>query len=163
VRWGAALGCLVAALSVTLVIRPVPLLVWNASASAPIGLYAVDPWATIDVGDQVIARLPIRWRTFADGRCYLPKAVPAVKRVAAANGDRVCARRRTIFVNGRAIAERLPRDGAGRPMPAWTGCLVLDPSHVFLLMPAVGSFDGRYFGMTRRPDVLGRAIPLWTR
>jgi conjugative transfer signal peptidase TraF len=162
-RWGTGLGGLAAALSVTLVIRPVPLLVWNASASAPIGLYAVDPWATVAVGDQVIARLPLRWRTFADVRRYLPEAVPAVKRVAATDGDRVCARGRTVFVNGRAIALRLPRDGAGRPMPAWTGCFVLDPGHVFLLMPARGSFDGRYFGMTRRADILGRAIPLWTR
>ena len=163
VCWGIALGGLIAALLVTLVSRPMPLLVWNATLSAPIGLYAVDPWRPVEVGAMVVAWIPSRWRKFAEGRRYLPEAVPAVKRVAAGTGDRVCARGLTIFINGRPMAQRLARDGAGRPMPAWTGCFVLDSGHVFLLMPAERSFDGRYFGVTRRTDLLGWAIPLWTQ
>lgn len=162
-RHAIAIAGIVASLSITVAMPPAPLFVWNASASAPIGLYAVDAWSTIKVGDMVIARLPPRWRSFAARRRYLPEGVPAVKRVVATAGDQVCARQRTIIVNGSAIAQRLLHDGAGRPMPAWSGCALLRVDQVFLLMDTAGSFDGRYFGMTRRADVLGRAIPLWTR
>ena len=70
-RWGIALGGLIAALLVTLVSRPMPLLVWNATLSAPIGLYAVDPWRPVEVGAMVVAWIPSRWRKFAEGRRYL--------------------------------------------------------------------------------------------
>ena len=163
VQNGIALAGLVMALGSTIMSPPVPRLVWNASASAPIGLYAVDVRARVAVGDMVVARIPRRWRTIADVRRYLPANVPAVKRVAASEGDEVCARRRTVFVNDRQIARRRTRDGAGRPLPAWVGCIVLDRDNLFLIMDAAGSFDGRYFGISRRTDILGKAIPVWTR
>src|SRR3546814_1519836 len=65
-------------------------LVWNASASAPIGLYSVSPGVPADPGDMVIARVPQLWRDLAARRHYLPANVPLVKRVAAAAGDDVC-------------------------------------------------------------------------
>src|SRR3546814_4149287 len=76
---------------------------------------------------MVIARLPDTVRLFAARRHYLPANVPVVKRVAAASGDEVCAAGARIMVNGRLVARRLDRDGAGRPMPWRSGCATLGP------------------------------------
>jgi len=162
VRRGIALTGLVAAVVGTTVAPPAPRLVWNMSASAPLGLYAVNVGARVMSGDMVVARIPAGWRHLADARHYLPANIPAVKRVAATAGDQLCAHGQTILVDGRPIAHRLTVDGAGRPMPAWAGCALLGRDELFLIMDARDSFDGRYFGISKRADVLGKAIPLWT-
>lgn len=142
---------------------PAPRLVWNASASAPIGLYAVTPGGPAEPGDMVIALVPEPYRRLAAARRYLPMNVPLVKRVAAAAGDEVCALGREIFVNGRWIASRRMLDGAGRVMPMWSGCVRLRGRQLFLLMDAPASFDGRYIGVTEGADVIGKARLLWAR
>lgn len=141
--------------------RPAPWLVWNASASAPIGLYRVLPGKPIR-GDLVLVRTPSSVRQLAAERGYLPQNVPLVKRIAALDGDIVCAADDAISINGRVVAERLARDRLGRPLPTWTGCQTLEPDDVFLLMEDVtGSFDGRYFGPVRRAAIIRRLAPLW--
>jgi conjugative transfer signal peptidase TraF len=156
-------GLLTLGLAATIAMPPRPRLVWNASASAPIGLYAV-AGDTPGKGDMAIGWLPERWRLFAARRHYLPANVPLVKRVAAGEGDRVCAIGVGIFVNRRRVAERQLRDALGRPMPWWQGCVRLRGGARFLLMTgSPASFDGRYFGPTQRSDIVGRATPLWTR
>lgn len=143
---------------------PAPRFVWNASASAPIGLYRVYPGAPAKVGDMVIARLPPDTRLFAARRRYLPLGVPLVKRVVAVAGARICANGSMVTVGGRPIARRRGRDRAGRLLPAWQGCRALARGEVFLLMAGVpDSFDGRYFGPTAARDVIGKAVPLWVR
>jgi conjugative transfer signal peptidase TraF len=153
----------VTALVVTLFWQPRPLLVWNASASAPIGLYAVAPPKGVRAGDMVIAWTPESARSLAAERRYLPSNVPLVKRVQAASGDRVCAAGEAIWVNGRHVAARREVDGQGRRMPWWTDCHDLAEGEYFLLMENPDSFDGRYFGITRREDLVGRAVLLWAR
>jgi conjugative transfer signal peptidase TraF len=143
------------------VLPPAPRLVWNASASAPIGLYLVSPGAWVEPGDMVIARLPPHVRGLAATRRYLPMNVPLVKRVAAYAGDEVCAFGQEIFVNGQWIAERRNADARGRPMPMWTGCTLLRGRQLFLLTDSPASFDGRYFGPTEAADVIGKARLLW--
>lgn len=142
---------------------PAPRLVWNASASAPIGLYAVAPGSLAEPGDMVIARVPEPFRSLAATRRYLPMNVPLVKRVAAAAGDEVCALGQEIFVNGRWAAVRRVVDGEGRAMPMWTGCVRLRGRQLFLLTDAPESFDGRYFGVTEGADIVGKARLLWAR
>ncbi len=162
--WRAVLvASLAVALLATLVAPPRPHLVWNVSASAPVGLYRVEPAAELRRGDRVVARLPARWRGLAARRHYLPANVPLVKRVAGVPGDRVCARGRRLSINGRRVAQRLRRDGSGRPLPAWQGCVTLGAGRYLLLLPAPGSFDGRYFGISDGSDIIGRAHLLWRR
>ena len=156
-------GFAAASLLATLLWPPGPALVWNGSASAPVGLYAVLPDAKIDVGDTVIAWTPAPARRLAAERGYLPANVPVVKRIAAAAGDRVCGVGESLFVNGVHSAKRLDRDGAGRVLPHWNGCIDLGTGDYLLLMdrhPA--SFDGRYFGVTRAEEVLGEARLIWS-
>jgi type IV secretory pathway protease TraF len=114
-------------------------------------------------GDMVIAWTPKPVRQLAAVRQYVPFNVPLVKRVAAIGGDRVCAVGRTITVNGRRAAVRRTSDSAGRRMPWWSGCRKLGAGEYFLLMDGPDSFDGRYFGLTQRRDVVGRAVLLWAR
>lgn len=141
---------------------PTPRLVWNASASAPVGLYGVEPRTQLKRGDLVIAWPPSPVRHLAAERHYLPLNVPLVKRVVGVAGDRVCAKDKTASVNGRTVAIRRFRDGAGRPMPSWTGCVTLGRGALFLAMSGVpDSFDGRYFGPTDPKDVIGKATLLW--
>jgi conjugative transfer signal peptidase TraF len=155
-----ATGVALAALA-TVPRSPRPLLVWNASASSPIGLYLVRSAGPARVGDTVIAWLPDDARRVAASRRYLPSNVPLVKRVAAVAGDRVCARSAALFVNGRAMAVRRRRDPSGRRLSWWSGCDLLQPGDLFLLSTAPGAFDGRYFGITHPPQVIGRARLIW--
>jgi len=151
-------------LAVPPVYGPAPRLVWNASASAPIGLYRVQPLARVMRGEMVIARAPAGVRALAAQRHYLPTGVPLVKRIAGLPGDTVCAIGTVITINAQTVAQRRARDTAGRPLPWWTGCRRLAPHSVFLLMAdAPGSFDGRYFGPTPTADLIGKARLLWAR
>lgn len=142
---------------------PTPRLVWNASASAPVGLYWINPHATVAPGDMVVARLPEPVRTLAAARRYLPGNVPLVKRVVAEAGDEICALGDQVFVNGRPAARRRLADGAGRAMPMWHGCRTLRGRQLLLLMDSPDSFDGRYFGVTEGTDLIGKARLLWRR
>lgn len=160
----AIIGAGITVLGLTAAFPPAPRLVWNASASAPIGLYAVTPGAEADPGGMVIARVPDPWRMLAASRHYLPANVPLVKRVAAGPGDEICALGPEIFINGRWAAARLSADPHGRPMPWWNGCVRLHGHQFFLLMSSSpASFDGRYFGVTDGTQIVGKARPLWTR
>lgn len=139
------------------------LLVWNASASAPIGLYAVTPPDDVRTGEMVIAWTPDPARSLAADRHYLPSNVPLVKRVAAASGDRVCASGEAITINGRRAAVRRSTDAAGRAMPWWRGCRLLARHEYLLQMDKPNSFDGRYFGITDNRDLVGRAVLIWAK
>ncbi len=141
-----------------------PFLVWNATASAPIGLYRVMRAKSITRRDLVLALPSLATQRLAAERGYLPFGTPIVKYVSAQHGDRVCAVGLRITINGTQAAIRLPQDGEGRPLPAWRGCKTLTASEVFLLNARVlSSFDGRYFGPVVRGAIIGRLVPLWTR
>jgi conjugative transfer signal peptidase TraF len=156
-------ACAAVPLTASIAWKPPVLLVWNASASAPLGLYRLRPTAPVRRGDMVIAWTPRPARELAAARHYLPANVPLVKRVAAAAGDRVCAAGRAVSINGTRVAMRQRSDGAGRPMPWWSGCRRLGQREYFLLMDRRDSFDGRYFGVTRSEDLVGRTVLLWKR
>lgn len=163
-RWLIAATLPAVAIGATLAAPPAPRLVWNASASAPIGLYGVSPGSSIARGVTVIAWTPMRYRHLAAVRRYVPENVPLVKQVAGMAGDRICALGNTITLNGHAVAKRRAVDAAGRLMPRWQGCFRLGQHQLFLLMAEVpGSFDGRYFGPTDKADVVGPASALWVR
>ncbi|MES2136916.1 MAG: S26 family signal peptidase [Pseudomonadota bacterium] len=154
----------VLALAGTPVSRPAPVLLWNASPSSPVGLYLVRSPARLKTGETAIAWPPSAARRLAGERHYLPAGVLLVKRVAATSGARVCARGKTIFVDGRAAAVRRSRDRAGRRLPWWSGCRRLRKGDLFLLAPDVPeAFDGRYFGVTHASEVIGAGRLLWQR
>jgi conjugative transfer signal peptidase TraF len=144
-------------------IRPAPRLIWNASASAPIGLWHIDPGARVSAGDMVLAKTPAGVRSLVAERHYIPATVPLLKRVAAVEGDIVCATDKRILIGGHLAAVRLATDPQDRPMPWWNGCRPLGRGRFFLLNAAPDSFDSRYFGPVDRSAIIGSATPLWLR
>ncbi|ODT07322.1 MAG: peptidase S26 [Mesorhizobium sp. SCN 65-20] len=164
-RRGIILATTVAAMSVVYAaIKPVPVrLVWNASASVPIGLYIIDPDGSFEVEDLVAVNTPEPLATLLAERGYLPEGVPLLKRVRAHAGQTVCRSDVVITVDGREAGRALERDRAGRPLPAWGGCLRIPTGKLFLMNGEVrDSLDGRYFGLTSTDRIIGRATPLWT-
>ncbi len=134
-------------------------LIYNASASAPLGFYWIDHEPILR-GDYVYVRVPARVRNLVVERGYLPPDVPLVKRVVGLDGDRICRRNDVVSVNGIAVAIAKNRDGRGRQMPIWQGCHILTERTIFLLQDRPRSLDGRYFGPMNRRLIIGRATRL---
>lgn len=141
-----------------------PSLIWNTTASAPIGLYRVLSPRPMRRGDLVAIAPPPALANALARRGVLPLGVPLIKPVAGLPGDLVCRHRRTITVAGRTLASARLRDSHGRPLPAWSGCRLIGDDELFLLNAARDdSFDGRYFGPISAQGLLGPVAPLWTR
>lgn len=138
-------------------------LLWNATASAPIGLYAVGPAGKLEVGDLVVVRPDQALEGFMVKRGYIGRGVPLLKPIAALSGQQVCRIGRDIMIDGRFAAAALDRDNRGRDLPVWQGCQHIAPNAAFLINPAArDSLDSRYFGPLPVTDVLGKAQPLYT-
>ena len=143
---------------------PTPLrLVWNASASVPIGLYDLDPPRNLRVGD-LVAVMPYKpLADFMVERGYIGRDVPLMKHVAALSGQEVCRTGRTITVDGVPFGDALDRDRRDRELPVWQGCRRIADGDIFLMNPSVPvSLDGRYFGPIPARTVIGKATPLYT-
>jgi conjugative transfer signal peptidase TraF len=165
-RFGWTIATYVAAFGATasVFLHPLPRLIWNASASVPIGLYAVHPVGKLDVTELVVVRPPPALAQFLAERRYLPEGVPMLKRVLALPGQTVCRSDRAITVDGIAMGDALDHDTRGRPLPVWQGCQRVPENRIFLMnWQSVDSFDGRYFGLLSRTTILGRADPVWTQ
>jgi len=165
-RFGYVMVAYVAAMATGLaaLIHPHPRLIWNASASAPLGLYALHRTDDPRVGALVAVAPPQPLAGWLAERHYLPLGVPLIKHVAAIAGQRVCRIGDSVTIDARAVASARLRDSRGRPLPVWEGCRTLRVGELFLLNADVpDSLDGRYFGALPTSAVLGRATPLLTR
>lgn len=140
-----------------------PKLIWNASASTPIGLYAIGAPGRLDVTDLVAVRAPEPLATFLSDGGYLPRGVPLLKHVAALPGQRVCRTGLAITVDAVPMGVALGRDRRGHALPTWQGCRVVADGELFLMNWEVrDSLDGRYFGPLPASSVIGRATPVYT-
>jgi conjugative transfer signal peptidase TraF len=158
-----ATSAVVLGVVLSVLFRPAPRLIWNASASVPIGLYAVRPAGALHVDELLVVMPPDPLATFLDERRYLPEGVPLLKHVLALPGQTICRSDRTITVDGVTMGEALDRDHLSRSLPVWHGCRVIADGDVFLMNRQSGdSLDGRYFGPLPIISIVGRADPLWT-
>ncbi|TPI35813.1 S26 family signal peptidase [Mesorhizobium sp. B3-1-6] len=140
-----------------------PLLLWNASASAPIGLYAVRNMAVPTAGALVVIEPPEIVARFAAKRGYLPLGLPMLKHIEGLPGQDVCRVAGVITVDGIGTGTALERDRKGRALPDWGGCRTIAADQIFVMNRKVqDSLDGRYFGPFPVSSIVGRATPLWT-
>ena len=160
---GLVAGLFVGLFTVVALLAPHPRLIWNASASEPIGFYRVTPGEQPGRGDLVVIEPPARLAHFLAERRYLPVGVPLLKHVAAAPGARVCRHGDVVTIDGARKAVARPRDRLGRVLPTWQGCRIVGRSELFLLAGAPDSMDSRYFGPIPASGLLGRASPILTR
>ncbi|MFV0386943.1 S26 family signal peptidase [Paracoccus sp. (in: a-proteobacteria)] len=138
-------------------------LIWNETASVPVGFYTVEPAARIDASDLVAVMPPEPLASFIVERGYVGRDVPLLKRVLGLPGQQVCRISRTITVDGIVMGEALERDRMGRDLPVWQGCQIIGLNQLFLMNRNIpDSLDGRYFGPLPASSVIGRAVPLWT-
>ncbi|MEL6800518.1 MAG: S26 family signal peptidase [Pseudomonadota bacterium] len=140
-----------------------PRLIWNASASVPVGLYVVRASNPPSLGDLVAVRLPEDLSSWVVEHGYVGADTLLLKRLAAVSGMTVCRDGLDVSIEGIVVAEAASEDRHGRSLPRWAGCVTLASDEVFLLVAGVAdSLDGRYFGPLSADTFLGRAIPLWT-
>lgn len=140
-----------------------PGLIWNVSASVPIGLYLVTAPDRLRVTDLVVVEPPSPVADFLAERSYLPRGVPLLKRVLALPGQTVCRRNLAITVDGIELGAAREKDHLGRALPIWEGCRLLAGGEIFVMnWQSPNSLDGRYFGPIAITSVVGRATPLWT-
>lgn len=143
--------------------HPAPWLIWNATASVPIGLYALHPVDRLQVMDLAAVRPPEPVAGYLADGGYLPKGVLLLKHAIALSGQIVCRIGDRITVDGLAIGEARDRDRLERPLPTWSGCRTLGIGDVFLMNPDVpDSLDGRYFGPLPATSIIGLAVPVLT-
>jgi conjugative transfer signal peptidase TraF len=157
----AAAAAVLVGSAVQIVYAPKPLLVWNVTASAPIGLYGRSGLPIVR-GAWVLIRTPGAARELAARRHYLPRNVPMVKRIAGQFGDVVCRFDQVITINAARRAIALRSDSQGRPLPRWSGCVRLRKDQLFLITDPATSFDSRYFGPVSKANLIERIEPLWT-
>lgn len=151
------------ATTASIFIDPAKKLIWNASASVPVGLYRIVPANRLDVTDLAVVMPPDDLAGFLDERRYLPRGLPLLKRVLALSGTTVCRNGAEITAYGMPYGQARERDGQGRPLPVWQGCRTLRADEAFFMnWDAPDSFDSRYFGLLPLSTVVGRAIPVWT-
>ncbi len=154
--------CAIGAVVAPALVRPAPRLMWNASASVPVGLYLARPGVGVRRGDLVAAHAPAAVAGMMAERGYLPRRVPMLKHVAATAGQTICRFGTSVSIDGAPVAETRVRDRLGRALPAWNGCRTLRAGEVFLLNPASrDSFDGRYFGPVSARSITAILTPLW--
>jgi conjugative transfer signal peptidase TraF len=142
----------------------VPLLIYNATGSAPLGFYYLEQRLP-GRGELAVFKPPPAIELLIIAHKILPMPVPLLKRVEAVGGDEICRAREpigTVSINGKVVAVVQAKDQDGRPLPSWEGCMRLVEGEYFLLQPHPNSFDSRYIGPVLRCDILGVARPLWT-
>lgn len=142
----------------TMIVPQTPRILYNKSDSAPIGWYKLNPDGAPMRDAMVAAFAPAEARNLADMRDYLPYHVPLLKSVWAVAGETVCSENGIIQAPNRPDIHAAVRDGLGRNLPHWEGCITLKDSEIFLVSTYVqNSFDSRYFGPVPINNILGTA------
>lgn len=111
--YGVVMAASVSLLGVASIASFAPRLIWNASASTPVGFYTIGEVGNLEVTDLVAVDAPEPLATFLSDGGYLPRGVPLLKRVAALGtaglSDRARHHRR------RRADGRRPRSRSSRP------------------------------------------------
>ncbi len=159
-----ASGGAIGIIALSSLVRVDPILIWNASASVPIGFYAVHDLETPNHGDLVVLDPPPALSNWLLKNGYLGANVPLIKHVGALPGQEVCRTELTISIDNRVVGTAKSHDRFNRPLPVWQGCHKLADDQIFFLNAAEpSSLDGRYFGPLPADTIIGRVVPIWTR
>lgn len=162
-----AILLLVTALSISVLVAPTcfnlaPRLLWNATASVPVGLYTLHDAGQLQIGDLVALQSPEAISRLMVERGYIATGIPVLKRIAALSGQTICRENQLILIDGEVAANALSHDSKGRPLPVWTGCKVLSADEIFAMNADIpDSFDGRYFGVIATSNVIAIAHPVF--
>jgi conjugative transfer signal peptidase TraF len=132
----------------------------NLTPSLPVGLYLTSR-QPIARGALVLVAPTSRAHGMAVTRGVLEPRHRLLKIVAAVAGDHVCRPGLAVRINGHIRVWARRTDHAGRLLPVWRGCRVLEAGQLFVLGTDRDSFDSRYFGPIEAIDIVTRVIPIW--
>jgi conjugative transfer signal peptidase TraF len=149
-------------LAAAIAFKPLPLVIWNASDSVPVGFYFVSKRQP-QVGEIAVIAPPDWVQLYASSRGYLQSNVWLLKPVFANSGSLVCRFGIHVFVDGKHVTRAKIYDSRKRILLVWKGCRTLKSDEIFVLAKPRNSFDSRYFGPINRAQVIGTAIAISVR
>ena len=129
-------------------------LLYNHSPSIPVGFYLRAHTGSVRASIVTVKAADVA-PVEAARRYFTDDGDRFIKRIAAVQGDLVCAQGRRILVNGAVVATRRVEDSTGHRLSAWTGCKRLGPRDLLLLGDTPDSFDGRYWGIVTDDRIEG--------
>ena len=135
------------------------IILYNDTASMPVGFY-------LRSNDQIALGTIVTVEVHEIAHAYaLERGVGSnfrlLKRIAATEGNIVCADGAQITVDGEVRALRSARDSVGRTLPSWSGCRELSEGQYLVLGDSADSFDGRYFGIVTASNIEGVWRPIF--
>ena len=155
--------CVPASLAMAGLAGPQPLFLINTSPSEPLGLYVRVGGAP---GPGRLGAFPPPAAAQAYARAHLPEIGRGgiLKTLVGEAGDQACAENGLLTLNGGVLAPIRSHDSAGRALPHWTGCRILQSGeHLAFSNRVPNSFDSRYYGPIAEADLIGIFEPLWTK
>ncbi|MHB1666124.1 S26 family signal peptidase [Thiomonas sp.] len=172
--WGRALGLIIAAWAVVVLIGSQPFRpLVNTSASEPLGLYLVHRFGSHPPALRPGELVSFHYRApaWAKGRYYRTGA-RFLKRVGAVPGAWLFTRGRQQFAcpddqfdaQCRTLGTMLATDPKGRPMrwPHWNGYRISAGEYYMQATLVSTSYDSRYYGLVQASQLIGAAAPVWT-
>jgi conjugative transfer signal peptidase TraF len=135
-------------------------IVFQESASMPVGYYFIYPSKTIEANNIVLIDISKKLSDFLISRGYLKGNKPLLKEVLAVPGDAVCFHESTVSVANKDFP-LFKLDKEGRVLPKIKYCSTLERDEYFVIGTASEhSFDSRYFGIINGDQILGKALKL---
>ena len=123
-------------------------LVYNSTASVPVGWYLLITPNDISKGDMVVFTLPEKMQVLAEERGWLPRNTKLLKRVGAIAGEIYGVNQsQQFYVGGVYCGQARSVDGKGRKMPSLShGGHIVEKDSFLPVGDNPKSFDGRYYG-----------------
>ena len=136
-------------------------LIYNRTASLPIGWYWVERSVKPVRGDMVAFPVPVSVKGLVHERRYLPDGAYLVKMVVGMAGDFVCMQDGVFTVNDAVVGSVLTTDSAGRALPRVDVCEQVAPGEIYVASGHPRSFDSRAFGAVKAAEIRGKVTRLW--
>ena len=136
-----------------------PVLIWNATPSAPIGLYRLVPDA-VEIGRRVAVRPPDDIRELGVRLGVMRPDDLLIKTFAAGAGDVLCERNGHLERNGAPLGALVPHGYGPGLFGGGEVCRRLKEGEVLLLGDGSRSWDGRSFGLAPLSSVIGVVEPI---
>lgn len=145
-------------------------LVWNRTASVPLGLYLAEEVSGDELKRGELGCFAYHAPTWAKARQYFPDGFKLCKPVAGVAGDTYAVRDSLLMVRHKhtgheVVAGELAKaDSAGRVLPQNAlDAAILQPGQLLLVAGAhANSLDSRYLGVIPTAHVKLRLYPIWT-
>lgn len=142
----------------------------NITKSLPVGIYRLEKVQKIKVGDIVEFQLEEEEMNFLKERGYLPDIAGSLLKIVAAdktNADKIAIKQTEVFpllyIEDKNWGPILSKDSNNRTIPQ-ISLEEMKPKdgEYLLLSPVFRSYDGRYWGVIKKENILNKVTPVFT-